>query len=88
MLNTVLDVIVRYGVGCGVGRDVSSFWRLVFKLRGVWGTVGFSDFIVLNIVLAVVLCSLDGAVLSLLGWCVVGFPNKIPKANKNKSNIK
>ena len=63
VLNTVLDVIFRYGVRCGVGRDVSSLWRLVFKLRGVWGTVGFSDFIVLNIVLALVLC--------LLGWCDV-----------------
>ena len=59
----MLDVIFRYGVKCGVGCDVSSLWRLVFKLRGVWGAVGFSDFIVLNIVLAVVLC--------LLGRCVV-----------------
>ena len=63
VLNTVLDVIFRYGVGCGVGRDVSSLWRLVFKLRGVWCTVGFSDFIELNIVLAVVL--------DLLGLCGV-----------------
>ena len=80
VLNTVLDVIFRYGVKCGVGRDVSSLWSLVFKLRGVWGTVDFSDFIVLNIVLAVVLC--------LLGRCVVGFLNQTHKANKNKSNIK
>ena len=40
-MNTVLDVIFRYGVKCGVGRDVSSLWRLVFKLRGVWGYCWF-----------------------------------------------
>ena len=68
------------GVRYSFGRDVSPLWRLVFKLRGVWSTVGSLDFIVLDVMLTVVL--------GFLGWCSIGSPNTTPKANKNKSNIK